>query len=136
VSRSNAQSTNAPLGDPSVVDVVVVTGVVVVVGAVVVVGPTTHVASQQLPEPATPPRASHFSAVDLIEQWFTTGGHAESSAQAVTPSSQTPFVHVPAPQIAQVTKPSFFPQLERAAQRVTAPLQFTSTSPLRTASRT
>ena len=150
----NAQSMKAPLGDPSVVDVVVVDGVIVVgtdvvggtevVGAdvvgggaiVVVVDPTTHVALQQLPEPTMPPRASHFSAVDLTEHLLTTEGQSASTPHAVEPSSQSPSVHVPDSQIAHVTKPSFFPQVERAAHRVTAPLQFASTSPFRTASRT
>ena len=108
----------------------------VVVGWVVVDGPPSHVASQQLPEPTTPPLASHCAALDFVEQRFTTDGHAELSAQAVTPSSHTPSLHVPGSQIAQVTKPLFLPQVERAAQRVTAPLQLASRSPLRTASRT
>jgi hypothetical protein len=94
------------------------------------------VASQQLPEPATPPFAAQSSALDFIEQWFTTGGHIELSVHMVTPSSQTPLVQVPALQIAHVTKSDFFPHVERAAQRVTAPLQFVSRLPLRTASRT
>jgi hypothetical protein len=55
---------------------------------------------------------------------------------AVTPSSHKLFVHVPGEQIAQVTKPDFLPQVERAAQRVTAPLQLTSRSPFCTAVRT
>jgi hypothetical protein len=145
----------APLGDPSVVEVVVVDGVIVVggtdvvggtevVGAavvdggatVVVVDPTTHVALQQLPEPTVPPRASHFSAVDLTEHLLTTEGQSASTPHAVEPSSQNPSLHVPGSQIAHVTNPSFFPQVERAAHRVTAPLQFGSTSPFRTASRT
>jgi len=54
----------------------------------------------------------------------------------VTPSSQTPLVQVPALQMAHVTKPDFFPHVERAAQRVTAPLQFPSRSPFLTASFT
>jgi len=95
-----------------------------------------QLASQQLPEPAMPPRATHWSALDLVEQWVRTGGHVELSEQTVTPSSQNPLVHVPGSQTAQVTKPDFFPHVERAAQRVTAPLQFTSRSPRRTASRT
>jgi hypothetical protein len=85
------------------------------------------VASQQLPEPATPPFAEQSSALDFVEQWFTTGGHIELSAHMVTPSSQTPLVQVPGLQIAHVTKPDFFPQVERAAHRVTAPWD----SPLR-----
>jgi len=65
----------------------------------------------------------------------TTGGHVELSVQPVVPSSQNPLVHVPGSQMGQVTKPVFLPHVERAAQRVTLPLQFTSRSPLRTASR-
>ena len=109
---SAGQLTNAPLGD------------------------ATHTASQQLPVPTTPPRASHASALDLVEQRLRTGGHCELSAQTVVPSSQRPLVQVPASHCAQVTKPLFFPQVERAAQRVTAPLQLVAMSPLRTASRT
>jgi hypothetical protein len=147
-SCSDAQSKNAPLGEPCVVEVVVVVvGVVVggpvVVGCVVggpavvvVVGPTAHVALQQLPEPTMPPRASHLSAVDLTEHLLTTAGQSTSVTHAVTPSSHRSPVHVPGSQIAQVTKPSFLPQVDRAAQRVTVPLQFGSTSPFRTASRT
>ena len=82
-----------------------------------------------------PPRAAHSSAVDFVEQWFSTGGQVELSVQAVTPSSQNPPVQVPGEQIAHVTKPDFFPQVERASQRVTAPLQFVG-SPFATASRT
>jgi hypothetical protein len=115
---------------------VVVGGDVVGGAAVVVVDPPTHVALQQLPEPAMPPRSSHFSAVDLTEHLLTTAGQSTSVAHAVTPSSHWPAVHVPGSQIAQVTKPSFLPQVDRAAQRVTVPLQFGSTSPFRTASRT
>jgi hypothetical protein len=55
----------------------------------------THVASQQLPDPATPPFAAQSSALDFIEQWFMTGGHIELSVHMVTPSSQTPLVQVP-----------------------------------------
>jgi hypothetical protein len=99
-------------------------------------GDDTHVASQQLPDPATPPFAAQRSALDFVEQWFTTGGHIELSVHMVTPSSQRPLVQVPGLQIAQVTKPDFFPHVERAAQRVTAPLQFVSRSLFRTASRT
>jgi len=91
-------------------------------------GDDTHVASQQLPDPGTPPFAVQRSAVDFVEQWFTTGGHIELSVHMVTPSSQTPLVQVPGLQIAQVTKPDFFPQVERAAHLVTAPLQFVSRS--------
>jgi hypothetical protein len=105
-------STNAPLGDG------------------------THVASQQLPEPDVPPLAVQRSALDLVEQWLSTGGHVELSEHVVTPSSQSPLVHVPTLQIAQVTKPVFFPHVERAAQCTTAPLQFVSIAPLLTASRT
>jgi len=99
-------------------------------------GDDTHVASQQLPDPATPPFAAQRSALDFVEQWFTTGGHIELSVHMVTPSSQTPFVQVPGLQIAQVTKPDFFPHVERAAHRVTAPLQFPSRSPFLTAAFT
>jgi hypothetical protein len=106
------QSTNAPLGD------------------------ATHAASQQLPDPATPPLASHASALDLVEQWFRTGGHCELSAHTVVPSSHNPAVQVPVLQIAHVTKPVFLPHVERAAHRVTAPLQLVSMSPFLTASRT
>jgi len=95
-----------------------------------------HAASQQLPEPTVPPFASHSSGLDLVEQWFTTGGQSVLRAHAVTPSSHTPLVHVPGLQLVQVTKPVFFPQVDRAAHRVTAPLQFVSMSPSRTASRT
>jgi hypothetical protein len=94
------------------------------------------VASQQLPEPAKPPFAAQWSELDLVEQRFRTSGHVELSEHAVVPSSQNPFVHVPGSHSAQVTKPDFLPQVERAAQRVTAPLQFTSSWPLATASRT
>ena len=80
-----------------------------------------------------PPLAVQRSAVDFVEQWFRTGGQVELSVHAVTPSSQKPFVHVPGEQSAQVTKPDFLPQVERAAQWVTAPLQFTSNWLLRTA---
>ena len=90
-------------------------------------------ASQQLPDPATPPFAEHSSALDFVEQWFTTGGHIELSVHVVTPSSQSPVVQVPGLQIAHVTKPVFFPHVERAAHRVTAPLQFPSRSPFLTA---
>jgi hypothetical protein len=147
------QSKNAPLGEPIVVVVTVVGGVdvvgalevvvgvdvvggVEVVGEVVVDAPGSQAASQQLPEPATPPLASQSSALALVEHRSTTGGHVELSTQAVTPSSHRPSEHVPASQIVHVTKPLFFPHVERAAQRVTAPLQLASRSPLRTASRT
>jgi hypothetical protein len=148
------QSRNAPLGEPCVVvvagDVVVgvdvvggaevvgtdVVGGLEVVGDVEVVAPGTQAASQQLPVLATPPLASHASALDLVEQRLTTSAHVESSIHAVTPSSHRPFSQVPASQIVHVTKPLFLPQVERAAQRVTAPLQLASRSPLRTASRT
>jgi hypothetical protein len=93
-------------------------------------------ASQQLPEPAMPPLAAQRSELDFVEQRSSTGGHVELSMQAVTPSSQNPPVQVPGEQIAHVTKPDFFPHVERAAQRVTAPLQFTSRSPFRTAALT
>jgi hypothetical protein len=43
--------------------------------------------------------------------------------QTVTPSWQSPFVQVPGLAKQQVTKPDF-PQVDRAAQRVTAPWQF------------
>src|SRR5262245_57173252 len=71
----------------AVVVACVVVGTVVVGAAVVVDGAPSHVASQQLPEPATPPFASHCSALDFVEQRSTTGGHVELSAHAVTPSS-------------------------------------------------
>jgi hypothetical protein len=99
-------------------------------------GDDTQVASQQLPDPATPPFAAQRSALDFVEQWFTTGGHIELSVHMVTPSSQTPLVQVPGLQIAQVTKPDFFPHVERAAHRVTAPLQFPSSSLFLTAAFT
>jgi hypothetical protein len=94
------------------------------------------VASQQLPDPATPPFASQRSALDFVEQWFIRGGHIELSAHMVTPSSHRPLVQVPGLQIAQVTKPDFFPHVDRAAHRVTAPLQFVSRSPFLTAAFT
>jgi len=53
-------------------------------------GDDTHVASQELPNPVTTPFAEQSSALDFIEQWFTTPGHIELSAHMVTPSSQTP----------------------------------------------
>jgi hypothetical protein len=96
-------------------------------------------ASQQLPEPTTaviPSLAVQRAASDFVEQWFRTGGHVELSVHAVTPSSQRLLVHVPGEHCAHVMKPDFFPHVERAAQRVTAPLQFTSRSPFRTAALT
>jgi hypothetical protein len=107
-----------------------------VVGTVEVDAPGTQVAKQQLPVPTTPPLSSHFSALDLVEQRFTTCGHVELSTHAVTPSSHRLFSQVPGSQIVHVTKPSFLPHVERAAHFVTAPLQLASKSPLRTASRT
>src|SRR5262249_39990496 len=56
------------------------------------------------------------------------------SLHVVTPSSQRPLVQVPGSQTEQVTKPSFLPHVERAAQRTTLPLQLTSRRPLETAS--
>jgi hypothetical protein len=86
----------------------------------------------------SPPFTTHLVASDLIVQRSTTGGHVELSTQVVVPSSQVPepstTVHVPGLQIVHVTKPSFLPQVERAAQRVTLPLQFTSSSWFLTAS--
>lgn len=96
-----------------------------------------QLALQQLPEPTTPPLASQDSALDLVEQRSTTAGHPVLSVQAVTPSSQNPSVlQVPGLQVVQVTNPDLWPHVDRAAQRTTLPLQFTSSSPLRTASRT
>jgi hypothetical protein len=81
-----------------------------------------HVASQQLPEPTTfEPEQSVAS--DLVEQWVTTAGQVALVLHGVVPSSQTPLVQVPGWQVEQVTKP-VFPHVDRAAQRVTAPLQF------------
>jgi hypothetical protein len=154
--RRERQSRNAPLGEMAVVEDVEVVGVEVVggevvgvvvvgtpvvggaevVGTVEVDGPGTQAASQQLPVPTMPPLASHFSALDLVEQRFTTSAQFESSMHAVVPSSQKPFSQVPASQIVHVTKPLFLPHVERAAHLVTAPLQLTSRSPLLTASRT
>ncbi len=96
--------------------------------------PGVQVASQQLlVEFVTPPIAVQRSPLDLTEQRFRTGGHVELSVHAVVPSSQKPFVHVPGEQNAQATNPVFLPHVERAAQRVTAPLQFTSSWLFRTA---
>jgi hypothetical protein len=96
----------------------------------------SQVARQQLPLPAMPPLAAHSAALDLVEQRSTTCGHVELSAQGVTPSSQTSPVHVPGTHRVHVTKPSFLPHVDRAAQRTTFPLQFVSSWPLVTASRT
>jgi hypothetical protein len=88
----------------------------------------------------SPPFTTHLPASALIVQRSTTGGHVELSVQSVVPSSHVPevepagMVQVPGLQIVQVTKPSFLPQVERAAQRVTLPLQFTSSSLFLTAS--
>ena len=74
----------------------------------------------------------------LLVQGFM-GGDAANEApavQVVTPSSHRPLAQVPGSQTEQVTKPLFLPQVERAAQRTTLPLQFTSRSPLDTASFT
>src|SRR5438477_10584608 len=92
-----------------------------------------QVALQQLPVPVIPVRQWEVS--DLVEQCVTTCGHGTVAEHAVTPSSQRPSVHVPGSHVTQVTKP-FLPQVERAAQRTALPLQFTSSSPLLTASRT
>jgi hypothetical protein len=42
-------------------------------------------------------------------------------------------LHLPGDAKQHVTNPDFFPQVERAAHRVTVPLQFVGSSPLRTA---
>jgi hypothetical protein len=63
------------------------------------------------------------------------GGQFGSPEHTVTPSWQSPFSHVPDDAKQQVTNPDFFPHVERAAQRVTAPLQLVG-SPFATASRT
>jgi hypothetical protein len=55
--------------------------------------------------------------------------HSLLSTHAVTPSSQKPLVQVPGSQIAQVTKPSFLPHVERAPQRTTLPLQLVAIRP-------
>jgi hypothetical protein len=82
---------------------------------------TGHVASQQLPDPTTP---WHSVALALVEQWVTIPGHVALDVQIVVPSSQSPFVHVPGSHREHVTNPDFFPHVDRAAHRVTAPLQF------------
>jgi hypothetical protein len=103
------------------------------------VAPVLESTTAVLPAGA-PPFTTHLAASDLIVQRSTTGGHVELSVQRVVPSSHVPvvepsgMVHVPGLQIVHVTKPSFLPQVERAAQRVTLPLQFTSSSLFLTAS--
>jgi len=78
--------------------------------------------------PGEPPAALHASALDLM--WhFTTAGQETVGLHAVVPSGQTPFTQVPAVAKQQVAKPGF-PQVERAAQRVTAPWQFLGSAPL------
>ena len=88
-------------------------------------------ASQQLPVPGEPPRAVQRSALDLVRHFVTTG-HVDASTHAVVPSWQSPVVHVPGKAKQHVTKPAFLPQVERDAQRTTAPLQLVG-SPLATA---
>jgi hypothetical protein len=72
----------------------------------------------------------------LVEQRFSTGGHVELSVQLVVPSSQKPALQVPGEHTAQVMNPSFLPHVERAAHRVTAPLQLTGKRWFRTRSLT
>ncbi len=70
----------------------------------------------------------HAPAFDFM--WhFVTLGQLAAVVQAVTPSWQSPFVQVPGLAKQQVTKPGF-PQVDRAAQRVTAPWQFLGSAPL------
>ena len=102
---------------------------------------TAQLAAQQLPLPTTtvaPGGAlagtAHFEASDFVEHRRSTAAHSLLSVHAVTPSSHTPFAHVPGSQTEQVTKPLFLPHVERAAQRTTLPLQLTSSRPLETAS--
>ena len=67
---------------------------------------------------------------------FVTAGHCVASVQTVTPSWQSPVVgsQVPGDAKQHVANPGL-PQVDRAAQRVTAPLQFVG-RPFATASRT
>jgi len=104
---------------------------------------TAQVAAQQLPPPTTtvaPGGAlagtAHFEASDFVEHRRSTAAHSLLSVHGVTPSSHRPLLHVPGLHSEQVTKPLFLPHVERAAQRTTLPLQFTSRSPLDTASFT
>jgi len=64
----------------------------------------------------------HASALDFVWHFVTTGQLA-AVVQTVTPSRQSPLVQVPGLAKQQVTNPGF-PQVDRAAQRVTAPWQF------------
>ncbi len=100
-------------------------------GAYGVVEGVGQLASQQLPEPTMPEQRA---ALDLVEQWVTTAGQVKLTVHAVVPSSQNPFVQVPGSQVKHVTKP-VFPHVDRAAHRVTAPLQFVG-RPFATASFT
>ncbi len=70
----------------------------------------------------------HAAALDLM--WhLITAGQGTVALHAVVPSGHSPFTQVPGVAKQQVTKPGF-PQVDRAAQRVTAPWQFAGSAPL------
>jgi len=97
-------------------------------------GVTLQTASQQLPEPGKPPCAVQRLLLDFTLHRVCPG-HVASLAHAAPPSWQNPLMHFPGEAKQQVTNPVFFPHVERAAHRVTVPLQLVG-SPFATASRT
>jgi len=77
----------------------------------------------------------HWTALDF-ERHLVTAGHWVASVHTVVPSWQSPVVALQTPGDAkqQVTKPGL-PHVDRAAHRVTVPLQFVG-RPFATASFT
>jgi hypothetical protein len=65
----------------------------------------------------------HISALDFTLHRCL-GGQSPSCEHGVAPSWQRPLRHDPGRTKQQVTKPGGFPQTDRAAQRLTSPLQF------------
>ena len=82
-----------------------------------------HTASQQLPELGDPPRAVHAVALGLTLQRVL-GGQSCAPEHEVTPSWQRLPSHDPRRAEQQMTEPPGFPQVDRAAQPLTAPTQF------------
>jgi len=95
---------------------------------------TLHTASQQLPVPGEPPCAVQRSLLDFTLHRVR-AGHSASVEHCVSLPAHVPLAHLPSEAKQQVTNPFFLPHVERAAHRVTVPLQLVG-SPFATASRT